>query len=92
VAITTGATTTRISTDGGQTWTAGGALPASSTWVSIAYGANKFVAVSSDGAVDPAYSVDGGVTWSSAGRNRIFRLRHNNQCSLRTGRVCSHNL
>jgi hypothetical protein len=66
VAITTGATTTRISTDGGVTWTAGGALPASSTWVSIAYGANKFVAVSSSGAVDPAYSVDGGVTWSSA--------------------------
>jgi hypothetical protein len=66
VAITTGATTTRISTDGGQTWTAGGALPASSTWVSITYGANKFVAVSSDGAVDPAYSVNGGVTWSSA--------------------------
>jgi hypothetical protein len=67
VAITTGATTTRISTDGGQTWTAGGALPASSTWISVAYGANKFVAVSSDGAVDPAYSVDRGVTWSSAG-------------------------
>jgi len=67
VAITTGATTTRISTDGGTTWTAGGALPVSSTWISITYGANKFVAVSSDGAVDPAYSVDGGVTWSSAG-------------------------
>jgi hypothetical protein len=67
VAITTGATTTRISTNGGETWTAGGALPASSTWISITYGANKFVAVSSDGAVDPAYSVDGGVTWSSAG-------------------------
>jgi hypothetical protein len=67
VAITTGATTTRISVDGGQTWTAGGALPASSTWISIVYGANKFVAVSTDGAVDPAYSVDRGVTWSNAG-------------------------
>jgi len=66
VAITTGSTTTRISVDGGQTWTAGGALPASSTWISIAYGANKFVAVSSDGAVDPAYSVNGGTNWSSA--------------------------
>jgi len=65
VAITTGATTTRISIDGGQNWIAGGALPASSTWISIAYGANKFVAVSSDGAVNPAYSVDGGVTWSN---------------------------
>jgi hypothetical protein len=72
VAITTGATTTRISTDGGQTWTAGGALPASSTWISIAYGANKFVAVSSNGAVDPAYSVNGGVTWSSTGETGYF--------------------
>jgi hypothetical protein len=72
VAITTGATTTRISTDGGQTWTAGGALPASSTWTSVVYGANKFVAVSTDGAVDPAYSVDRGVTWSSAGETGYF--------------------
>jgi hypothetical protein len=72
VAITTGATTTRISTDGGQTWTAGGALPATSTWISVAYGANKFVAVSSDGAVDPAYSVNGGVTWSSVGETGYF--------------------
>jgi hypothetical protein len=72
VAITTGATTTRISTDGGQTWAAGGALPATSTWISIAYGANKFVAVSSDGAVDPAYSVDRGVTWSSVGETGYF--------------------
>jgi hypothetical protein len=72
VAITTGATTTRISTDGGQTWTAGGALPATSTWISVAYGANKFVAVSSDGAVDPAYSVDRGVTWSSTGETGYF--------------------
>ena len=72
VAITTGATTTRISTDGGQTWTAGGALPLSSTWISIAYGGNKFVAVSSDGAVDPAYSVDRGLTWSSTGETGYF--------------------
>jgi hypothetical protein len=72
VAITTGATTTRISVDGGQNWTAGGALPATSTWVSVAYGANKFVAVSSDGAVDPAYSVDRGLTWSNAGETGYF--------------------
>jgi hypothetical protein len=72
VAITTGATTTRISADGGQTWTAGGALPATSTWISIAYGANKFVVVSSDGAVDPAYSVDRGLTWSNAGETGYF--------------------
>jgi hypothetical protein len=67
IAIATGATTTRRSTDGGQTWTAGGALPATSTWTSIAYGKNIFVAVSSDGAVSPAYSVNSGVTWSSIG-------------------------
>jgi hypothetical protein len=72
VAITTGATTTRISADGGQTWTAGGALPATSTWISVAYGVNKFVAVSSDGAVDPAYSVDRGLTWSNAGETGYF--------------------
>lgn len=72
VAIATGATTTRISTDGGQTWTAGGALPASSTWISVVYGSNKFVAVSSDGAVDPAYSVDRGLTWSSADETGYF--------------------
>jgi hypothetical protein len=65
VAITTGATTTRISVDGGQTWTAGGALPVSSTWVDITYGSNKFIAVSSNGTVSPAYSVDRGTTWSN---------------------------
>jgi hypothetical protein len=51
--------------DGGTTWTAGGALPASSTWISVTYGKNIFVAASSSGAVSPAYSVDKGVTWSS---------------------------
>ncbi len=67
VAVSTGATTTAYSTDGGTTWTAGGALPASSTWTSITYGKNIFIAVSSDGAVDPAYSVNGGTTWSNTG-------------------------
>ena len=67
VAVTTGATTTAYSDDGGVTWTAGGALPASSTWVSVTYGKNKFIAVSSDGAVSPAYSVNKGVTWSNTG-------------------------
>jgi len=67
IAIVTGGTTTRVSTDGGITWSAGGALPASSTWVSITYGANKFVAVSSSGAVNPAFTVNAGTTWSSTG-------------------------
>jgi hypothetical protein len=67
IAVSTGGTATSYSADGGVTWTAGGALTASSTWVSIAYGANKFVVVSSDGAVNPAWSVDKGVTWSSTG-------------------------
>ena len=67
MAVSTGGTATSYSTDSGVTWTAGGALPASSTWISITYGTNKFVAVSSDGAVNPAYSVDKGVTWSNTG-------------------------
>jgi len=67
VAVVTGGTTTKYSSDGGVTWTTGGSLPASSTWISMAYGSNKFIAVSSDGAVDPAYSVDGGVTWANTG-------------------------
>jgi len=66
IAIVTGGTTTKYSTDG-ITWTTGGALPASSAWVSIAYGANKFVVISSAGSVNPAYSVDQGVTWDNAG-------------------------
>jgi hypothetical protein len=65
--MVSGGTTTKYSTDGGQTWTTGGTLPASSTWVSIAYGRNKFIAVSSDGTVSPAYSVNRGVTWSNTG-------------------------
>jgi hypothetical protein len=67
VALSTGDTINAYSTDGGVTWAAATALPTSTTWISIAYGANKFVAVSSNGAVDPAYSVDGGTTWSNAG-------------------------
>jgi hypothetical protein len=67
IALSTGDTINAHSTDGGVTWTAGTGLPTSTTWVSIAYGANKFVAVSSDGAVDPAYSVDGGLNWSNTG-------------------------
>ena len=66
IAVTSGATTTKYSEDGGITWSTGGALPASSTWIKIVYGRNKFIAVSSDGSVDPAYSVDKGITWSNS--------------------------
>jgi hypothetical protein len=59
--------TSAYSADGGVTWTAGGTLPSSSAWSGIAYGANKFVVVSSDGTVNPVWSVDKGVTWSSTG-------------------------
>ena len=59
--------TSAYSADGGVTWTAGGTLPSSSSWSGIAYGANKFVVVSSDGSVNPVWSVDKGVTWSSTG-------------------------
>ena len=67
IAVTSLSTITAYSDDGGVTWTAGGALPNSSTWVSVVYGKNKFIAVSTNGAVSPAYSVDQGVTWSNTG-------------------------
>jgi len=67
VATTIGDAITAYSTDGGATWTAGGGLPSSSNWLSVTYGANKFIAVSDDGTKSPAYSVNGGATWSSTG-------------------------
>jgi hypothetical protein len=70
VAIATGSNTTARSTDGGQTWTAGGNLPSSTTWISIAYidksttfGYGYWVAISTAGAV--AVSEDGGQTWAA---------------------------
>jgi hypothetical protein len=67
IATTIGDAISAYSTDGGVTWTAGGSLPSSSNWLSVTYGANKFVAVSDDGTKSPAYSVNGGATWSSTG-------------------------
>jgi hypothetical protein len=67
VATTIGDAISAYSTDGGVTWTAGGGLPSSSNWLSVTYGANKFVAVSDDGTKSPAYSVNGGATWASTG-------------------------
>jgi hypothetical protein len=72
IAIQSGATTTKYSDDGGITWTTGGALPASTTWVKLVYGKNKFIAVSSDGSIDPAYSIDKGLNWSNADETGYF--------------------
>jgi len=67
IAVAASFNTSYYSADGGVTWTAGGTLPSSSAWSGLAYGANKFVVVASDGAVNPAWSVDKGLTWSSTG-------------------------
>jgi hypothetical protein len=64
VAIATGSNTTTRSVDGGITWTAGGNLPSSTTWSSIAYGQGTWVAVASGGTAN-AYSTDGGQTWTA---------------------------
>jgi hypothetical protein len=64
VAIATGSNTTTRSVDGGVTWTAGGNLPASTTWSSIAYGNGVWVAVATGGTAN-AYSTDGGQTWTA---------------------------
>jgi len=70
VAIATGSNTTTRSVDGGITWTAGGNLPSSTTWISIAYGdaspsfgKGYWVAISTAG--DVAESEDGGQTWTA---------------------------
>jgi hypothetical protein len=67
IAVASLLSTSYYSENGGVSWTAGGALPTSSAWSGLAYGANKFVVVASDGAVNPVWSVDKGVTWSSTG-------------------------
>ena len=66
VAIATGSNTTTRSVDGGITWTAGGNLPTSTTWVSIAYGRGTWVAIATGGTAN-AYSTDGGQTWTAGG-------------------------
>ena len=64
VAIENSGTATAYSNDSGNTWTAGGALPASGSWTSIAYGAGAWVAVRS-GSTDCAISVNGGISWTA---------------------------
>lgn len=61
MAISSGGTAGAYSSDGGVTWVATGALPASATWSSIAFGNNRFFAVASGG-TNAAISTDG-VTW-----------------------------
>jgi hypothetical protein len=62
VAIASGGTLANYSADGGVSWIATGALPASATWSSIAYGNNRFFAVSS-GSTNAAFSLNG-TTWT----------------------------
>jgi len=66
VAIASGTNATARSVDGGVTWTAGGNLPSSATWTSVAYGQGRWVAVASGGTAS-AYSEDGGATWVEGG-------------------------
>jgi hypothetical protein len=71
VAVSSSTTVNAYSTDGGSTWSAGGALPGglSGLAVSVAYGTysnnGRWVALGSDGTT--AYSTNGGVTWSLGG-------------------------
>jgi hypothetical protein len=66
VAVATGSNTTTRSVDGGITWTAGGNLPSSTTWQSVAYGRGVWIAIATGGTAT-AYSTDGGQTWTSGG-------------------------
>jgi len=69
VAVRSGSTACARSTDG-STWTAGGNLPSSASWKSVAAGTisftNYFVAVATGPSTAAAYSTDGGLTWTSA--------------------------
>ncbi|MFN4915460.1 MAG: T9SS type A sorting domain-containing protein [Sphingomonadales bacterium] len=55
------------SDDGGLTWTGRPSLPLSNIWTGVAFGAGKFVAVSTEGNGSPniVYSNDG-ITWTGA--------------------------
>jgi hypothetical protein len=66
VAIASGSNTTTRSIDGGITWTAGGNLPSSTTWQSVAYGQGYWIAIATGGTAT-AYSTDGGQTWTAGG-------------------------
>ena len=71
VAVSSSTTVNAYSTDGGITWTSGGALPAgmSGVTVAVAYGIyndnGRWIAIASDG--NTAYSTNGGVSWAAGG-------------------------
>jgi hypothetical protein len=67
VVVATGSNSTAYSIDGGLTWTTGGNLPSSTTWVDVAYGGGRFMAIETSGNAT-AVTEDGGVTWT-AGAN-----------------------
>jgi len=71
IAVANGSTNTSVSTDDGITWSAGGALPSSANWYSIAYGVVNgtptFVVVAQGtGVTAAAYSTNNGTSWSAA--------------------------
>ena len=66
VAISNTGTNTAYSLNSGLTWTAGGALPLSGNWSSVAYGNGTWVAIRS-GSNATAISTNGGVSWISGG-------------------------
>jgi hypothetical protein len=66
VVIQNGGTSTVISSNGGATFTIGGALPGVTTaWSNITYGNGRFVAVSTNGTY-VAYSLNNGTNWTLA--------------------------
>ena len=89
VAVANGSTATAVSTNGGATWAAGGALPSSANWNKVAYGANGvWVAVSGSPttrSTAAAYSVDNGTTWTASTlptaqdwTNLVYSAQHGN--------------
>jgi hypothetical protein len=68
VAVASGSTASAVSTNG-RTWAAGGTMPSTATWTSVAGGLigslAYFVAVASGGTT-AAYSFDNGTTWTSS--------------------------
>ena len=71
VAVSSSTTVNAYSTDGGVTWSAGGALPAglSGVAVDVAYGTyntnGRWIALGSNGST--AISINGGVSWTAGG-------------------------
>jgi hypothetical protein len=66
VAIATGSNITARSVNGGVSWTLGGNLPSSTTWIGVAYGQGTWIAIATGGTAT-AISTDGGQTWVAGG-------------------------